>query len=112
MGAGKSSACCGQRRMHVLGLKMVGPMVRILDFILKSQRSQDCIFIRGMSYQACVFKTCIESRLLEVRIAGWRVDNKKANSFMGFCIGLVVIRPKCLPLGFHSFFNTSLLSVF
>lgn len=79
-----------------MGLRMVGPTVRILDFIVRSQGSQDCIFIRRMSDQVCVFKTCTESRLLEVRsIGGWRVDSKKANSFIGFCIGLVVIRPKC-----------------
>lgn len=102
----------------VMGLRMVGPTVRILDFIVRSQGSQDCIFIRGMSDQVCVFKTCTESRLLEVRsIGSWRVDSKKANSFIGFCIGLVVIRPKCrthwdIHSFIHSFFNTSLLSVF
>lgn len=81
---------------HVMGSKMVGPMVRILDFILRSQGSQYCIFIRGMSDQVCTCKTCTEKRLLEVRsIGGWRVSSKKANSFIGFCIGLVVIRPKC-----------------
>lgn len=80
----------------MMGLKIVESMVRILDFILRSQGSQYCIFIRGMSDQVCAFKTCTENRLLEVRsIGGWRVDSKKANSFIGFCIELVVIRQNC-----------------